>query len=417
MVALSAWVAALCACSPSADRSPVDPGTDTTGTGGVPRATLTVTLAFAPEDSAVVRLLGGASAAASGTPVRLHRQGAADSVVATLGSTGSTSVSGLLEGTYDVSVLRVLTASERQQLGTVAPDADAYVAAATIDVHAPTSSTAVPVAFGRRGSLVISELYFATPYDATTGTYYGNGHFVEVYNNADTTVYLDGLTVATAYGAALDYPNFPCAMYASLTTDTLGLWADFMWRIPGSGRTYPLAPGATAVLAADAVDHRAYNADSPDLSRAQFEFRGSTDVDNPSVPDMISFGTRTFTLGSGFVLYNLQKVVVLAQPLDLAQLTQTPNPGDPSLSFARIPAAAILDVVTDRDVVDGTYAVCPGPLAPKFERQTMTGIKRTSLVSIQRRSLYQTAGRSVLQRTGATAVDFVAASPTPGTIP
>lgn len=406
------------ACSPSVDRSAVGPGTDTTGTGGsVPRAALTVSLSFTAEDSAAVRLLGGSGAAASGTPIRLQRRGAADSIMATLGAAGTATVSGLLEGTYDVSVLRVLTASERQKLGAAAPDADAFVAAATIEVRAPTTAAAVPVSFGRRGSLVISEVDFAEPYDATTGNSYVNGHFVELYNNGDTTVYLDGITVATAFGAYLDYPNFPCALYAPLTTDTLGLWADFMWRVPGGGRAHPLAPGATAVLAGDAIDHRVYSAVAPDLSRAQFEFRGSTDVDNPAVPDMISFGPRTFTLFSGFVLYNLQKVVVVALPLDLAALTKQIQPGSTDITLARIPAAAILDVVTSRDKVDTQYGICPGPLAPRFERQTFTGLDRESPVSLQRRALYQSGGRTILQRTGSSAADFVPVTATPGRIP
>jgi hypothetical protein len=405
------------ACAPEVERTPVGPGTDTTG-GGPPRATLTVVPQFALRDSAIVRLLGGSAQAAAGAEVRLQRSGSSAVVTGALDDTGGFVSSDLLEGSYQISIRRVLTAAERERLAVVAPDADAFVAAAEITVSAQRTERRPTASFGRRGSVIISEINHAEPLAYSGSQFYSNGHFVELYNNGDTTIYLDGLTIALGFGASYDYPNFPCTLYAPLTLDTLGIWSRYMWRMPGDGQQYPLAPGQAAVFASDAIDHTPFAPGAANLSGATFEATGTGGVDNPAVPNAVQFGPSTYPSGGGFVMFTTVKVVVLATRLELAGLTQQGQPGAEDVTLAGIPAASILDVVTNRPAIGSEYGACPGPLAQRFERQGATLLDGTDARTLQRRVLYnRNDGRRVLQRTGASAADFDARAATPGALP
>ena len=402
------------ACNAQVERTPVGPGTDTTG-GGPARATLAVTPQFEVRDSAIVRLLGGAAQTAAGATVRLQRTGSATVTTATLDATGSFVGTGLLEGEYELSIQRVLTASERTELSAVAPDADAFVAAARFTVSAPHTARHPVASFGRRGSLILSEVNHSNPYDPSTGAEYLNGHYVELYNNGDTTVFLDGITIARGYAASYNYPNFPCSLFESMTLDPSGIWARFMWQLPGTGATYPLQPGETAVFASDAIDHAAFVATAPDLRGARFE--ASQGVDNPAVPNATQVGLGTWDRYGGFHLPDVVKAVVLTRRLDVARLDQRNVTGTESYTMARIPADSILDVMTTATVLPLEYSRCPGPLAERFERQLVSVIQAVDSLTLQRRVLYTRDGRKVLQRTGASAADFEARLATPGTVP
>jgi hypothetical protein len=405
----------LTSCSPKVERTPVGPGADTTG--GPPRATVVVVPRFAARDSAIVRLLGGAREAAAGATVTLRREGTAAAITATLDDTGAFVATGMLEGSYTVAVQRVLTAFEREKLASSVPDADAFVASASFFVDAPRTDQRPEVSFGRRGSLILSEVNHSTPYDPSTGAEYLNGQYVELYNNGDTTVYLDGVTIALGLATTYDFPNFPCSLYEPMTLDTAGIWADFMWRLPGEGTTYPLRPGQIAVFASDAIDHTVFVSSAANLAGAQFEVPSSSGVDNPSVPNASQIGTRTYSYDGGFRMFHTIPVVVIARRLDVARLEQRLQAGTEDLMRARIPADSIYDVVVSRSVLNRGYNLCPRPIAERFERQMASVIQAVDSMTLQRRVLYTRDGRKVLQRTGATAADFERSVGTPGTLP
>ena len=86
------------------------------------------------------------------------------------------------------------------------------------------------------GPLAFSEVFYA----GTSPFYYRN-QFYEITNNSDETVYLDGLyfanlTPGTATTTLPIWPESDNGQY---------VYAERVWRIPGSGTDYPLAPGAS----------------------------------------------------------------------------------------------------------------------------------------------------------------------------
>jgi len=417
---------AILGCSPSIDRVTRPHAIDSTGTGGggnsgggggtIARVGITVLVEFDQRDAALVAALGGQKIAA-GAIVSIRRDGDANPVEVQLDSAGRYEFRELLAGSYTISISRVLTATERAAAATVAADVDAFVGDMRVDAFSGSRTVALPTSFGRRGSLVVSEVYSGNPYDASTGTYYENGHYIELFNNSDSTIFLDKLTIGLGFARSHDHANFPCSLYEPLAADTLGLWTGFFWRIPGTGREFPLAPGQSSLLASDAIDHSAFNRLAPDLRSARFEFAGSNDPDNPAIPNIIQFGPRSISR-SGFRIFTLVAPIIVARNLELGDLVQRPQPGSEQVTLARIPADAVIDVMVRKVIFDANVPECVGPpVAERFDRRPAPFAQLTGSTSLHRKVIYIRNGRAVLQRTGSSFADFRESLRTPGTVP
>ena len=152
--------------------------------------------------------------------------------------------------------------------------------------------------------------------------------YVEVYNNADTTVYLDGKILASAFWyvweSSLDETSLDnCEEFRRWRLDPEGIWSEWHLRFPGSGREYALTPGQARLVAMQAIDHRevAPELGFPDLSQADFEVVGTgQDVDNPAVPNMEDVGLRPSVdaLGRGFL--SLEPAIMIVDNVDLESL-------------------------------------------------------------------------------------------------
>ena len=172
---------------------------------------------------------------------------------------GTAEFAGLLSGryaasaVYDFDSLKVLVGSS------------------DVTVRSPeTARTTISVYAGKPG-LKINELYTAGP---PNDEFYFFDQFIELYNSADDTAYLDGMVV--------------CRLYGNIDNVT------YMFQFPGeplTGRQYPIPPHTFVVLAGDAIDHRKIIPGSIDLSHADWEFfnpLSPTDPNNPDVPDIVN---------------------------------------------------------------------------------------------------------------------------------
>ena len=162
----------------------------------VQRGSLTVTVTAAGETSQAV---GALATPADGVPrahVRIRRVGESPVEVGTTDFLGRVTFTQLLPGRYDITSLRLLNAEETARI-TEADSAlagiNAFGGGGRVQVQPPSSTTEVAAVAGRRGSLVISEIHDWWP-RVTSGptAQYTQVTYVEVYNNSDTTVYLDG---------------------------------------------------------------------------------------------------------------------------------------------------------------------------------------------------------------------------------
>jgi len=326
---------------------------------------------------------------------------------------GTATVPDLPDGNYLVEARRLLSAAEAAKL----PPNEDVVGFMTHEVVERGSVTVLTPASHRR-SLVISEWSFNGEYDRANkwGDYHFGG-YLELANNSDTTVYLDGLVVGMAYAQSSNYAQVSCADAESLSNDPDGVWARQFDSLPGTGHTYPLAPGETAVIATDAIDHSALWPGALDLSGADFEFVGTADADNPAVPNTIDIGLGSDLQGHGLIPWNGGGVVVfVALPLDVA-----PLPRQRILNgneYARVPRTRILDVVA---LLHPGPIICPHLVHNNFNRdpaRMMSDDYSDVITSVNRKVAYTRAdGRKILQHTRTSNTDFVRGPRTPGQLP
>ena len=117
---------------------------------------------------------------------------------------------------------------------------------------------------------VINEIYYC----GAKNSRYFNDQYIELYNPADTTVYLDGKILCR--GLQRQKPDQDIVNYVQVI---------YVYQFPGepkTGRSWPLAPHEFTVIAQDAYDHSQFVATAIDLSMADWEFYNpyKGDIDN-----------------------------------------------------------------------------------------------------------------------------------------
>jgi hypothetical protein len=122
-------------------------------------------------------------------------------------------------------------------------------------------------------NLVINEIFYC---GSDRPSFYFYDQFVELYNAAKKTKYLDGLIIGRARQSV--HPDMEINDFVQVV---------YLFQFPGiplTGRLYPIEPGETIVVAGDALDHSQYIANAIDLSQAGWEFYNpyAGEVDNPA---------------------------------------------------------------------------------------------------------------------------------------
>ena len=354
-----------------------------------------VAVTLAPEDSG------------SGAPQHFHASAA-----------GTVTLDQLAGGRYVVDAMRWMTDSERAQLP-AGDDAVGFVTRVPLNTATATARMPVEMVASRRGGVLISE-WKGDPIQTTGSPTYYFSAYLRLYNNADTAIYLDGLIVGRGLAWQFDYSSFPCSLFAPYTADSLGVWADLFYRLPGRGTDYPLLPGHTALLATDAIDHRVLYPAGLDLRQADFEFLGGPgDVDNPDVPNAVDVGVGSDALGHGLFWTSLGAVAFIAMPFDVATI-QTQILGEAG-RWGRIPATRLLQVMAIRTTYATGRAECTRLVHPHFDRQAVKLLGATpedDLLAHRRIQLpFRIRGQAVLEYTRTSAFDFAVAPRNPPSIP
>ena len=331
----------------------------------------------------------------------------------------------LLAGSYTVRVSRTLASGELARAGAVLGGVDGLAGIASIALSPAGADTVDVVLSGVGGSsLVFSEIFGTEPLLGNGGVYY-YGSYLEIYNNADTTIGLAGKIFFDAMPGYIEGPLWGCTTFAATQNDPAGLWANFVYRFPANAQ--PLGPGEQAVIAVDAIDHRQIknSAGFFDLSRADFEFKGDADAHNPLAQGMDDVGPRRFEAdGHGWRTTGGREVIGLAEPLDLRPLPRYSYPFLPGgpLPLIRIPTEALLDVVQWKPYGGGyvsPYPDCPSDVVTSIDAaEARAVVSFTDTLSMHRRvSRTLPTGRVILQRSRNSAADWFAAPGTPGKMP
>jgi hypothetical protein len=372
------------------------------------------------EDAAVAAALGWASGIPTAEVTLTPTDSSAATRTVTSSAAGEANFGEIPPKAYILEVRRWLNTTEAARVPAI-EGVDGWVVRERIAVAAGTSVQTISVPASRRRSLVISEWAFNLEEIPGVASY-DLGGFLELYNNADTTVYLDGLVIAEGFNVGNDYPASSCTSLAHFNNDPLGVWTRIFARFPGTGRQQPVLPGQAVVVATDAIDHRQIFPEGTDLSHAGYEFRGSSDVDNPTAIDVEDIGIVKHSEGHGLIFFGLDQVVILSLPLDVPSLVRLPTTNGAS-EYARIPKERVLDVLWARSNYAGNeYPECPRVVNAAFDRagSRARGIDETTEgdFSLSRRvAPLLPSGARVLQHSRSGFADFIRTPKTPGALP
>jgi len=177
-----------------------------------------------------------------------------------------------------------------------------------VTVVGSAATVSIPLyLYAENAGFVIKEIFFTGTRTPEDKAYNGDKYFV-LYNNSDSTLFADGLVLAQSSFLTTTKQDYtPDIMSEAFTTGTT---IDGVVMIPGSGTTYPVEPGQSIVIANNAINHLEYNANSLDLSKADFELEliPSINVDNPAVPNLINITGAMTMHDRGFKSYVLARL-------------------------------------------------------------------------------------------------------------
>ena len=422
LLALLVAAAAIAACTPGTITDTPSGGTpsDTStnhDTTVVQRGTLNVHVAIDDSSDAAIAATAGVSVV--GLTVHLSRDAPSEAPqTAITDAAGNVQFTHLVPASYQVGIDRPLTPAESARLAPADREASLFAAGKSVYVAPPTTASYVTLVAARRGSLVVSELYYFVGLINGCSGCGSFSQYIEFYNNGDTTVYMDGMLKFSTNGATHSFrPNTPCSLAEAQRLDDTGLWVSNIERFPGTGREYPVLPGAARVWAIDAVDNSSLGGGMQDLRRADFESIGSSaDPDNPGAANMIRM--TSYSTGPHGPIVSPGQVYGVALPVardtsELARVVLTFN----GLNYPvfKIPRAAILDVATARPTPEYDLAFgssfCEPFTSPVFDQAPARIVVLPVAMAMSRRSLgFTPGGAEILQRTRNSTRDFVLAN-------
>lgn len=349
----------------------------------------------------------------------------------------------ILPGKYSATVTFVLTPAQFEDYFGYDSGAEDDITfngvAENIDIL--TSGTTITVelfAANTIGGLVIKQIHYGGSHTTRGASF--RDQFVEIYNNSAEVIYADGLIFAQLFGnntIGRDPYHLPSGQlnWAMSPDNTKGeaantdyVYADNVYRIPGSGQQYPIQPGESIVIAATAINHQSNYTDNNgnsvsiqdpsltiDLSHADFEanltaYTGNQyryDIQNPNVPDL---DIVHWVSGSDMVLDNQGRdgyIIFRATPEQIASFDKLRNPSGANNSlYLQIPNHLIIDGVdTTRDL--GNNFVPKKLKVTQDAGVTYLEAGAFSSYSVIRKTQKVVNGRIILKDTNNSTEDFV----------
>ncbi|WP_282013942.1 DUF4876 domain-containing protein [Marinifilum flexuosum] len=336
------------------------------------------------------------------------------------------------DGLYNVDVNATIQYESANQEGEVIASNSVKARAVKDNVEVKDGNLDLPLNFfiqSTSNSFVISEIFFSGT-STLEGKSYRYDKFFEIYNNTNETLYADGMCIGEgAFNTVITYSQLSPEA-AKISKAVLHA----IYRIPGSGKEYPIGPGKTLVLADIAKDHTEDNENSFDLSNSNFEWFDdykNLDVDVPEVANLekvVSYSRSIWTPHSrgynAYVIFKLPNSIT-------AETFATENAFD----YSYVVHTSTKDITMNRqawaidtdDVIDAVECSAPSKFkglaySPKLDvGYTFVGETADKKYghSVKRRVEKTTEdGRIVLMDNNDSSIDFLAgaANPSPGVV-
>lgn len=280
---------------------------------------------------------------ATNTSVILTNSTTNATVTVVTNAEGVASFTDLLPGNYQLAASRTLTATEALTLTGVQTEVFLNAAATNLLITADASLD-VLLQGGKVGGLVFKQIFYNGTKTAAGGNYLTD-QFYEIYNNSTEVIYADSLYIGESGGT----PGISASSLPFAFSKTAGnVYLANVWMIPGTGKSHPIQPGASIVIASNAANHKTDgNANSIDLGAGIADFEGyvaatGRDVDNQAVPnmDLVYFASSTFSwitsvYGPGMVIFKTK---------DFSVLQQLQEPGSTNARlYIEVPGTDIID--------------------------------------------------------------------------
>src|SRR5690606_9844710 len=183
----------------------------------------------------------------------------------------------LTPGTYDVSTTLVVDAATYTSVTGITTDEDIYFNGSVekLQVYENTV-TNLDLLIGRVGSWVFKQIYYAGSNGQRGASF--RDTFFEIYNNSNQIMYADSLyfgqvegtintTAGEWYQSNLQFDwNKSIGMVTdpglNANTDYIYAYNIFMIPSDGTGKKYPVNPGESIIIAANAINHAASYVDN-----------------------------------------------------------------------------------------------------------------------------------------------------------
>ncbi len=260
-------------------------------------------------------------------------------------------------------------------------------------------------------SLLISKVYYSGTKDNSNRNYTADS-FIEIYNNSDEVVYVDGKYLAVAESMS-PVPAYPAK-------DNPGyIYARQICKFPGNGTDFPILPGESIVIAArSARDHRASASTSVDLSNADFEVKDSDGIGNPDVKALPMHSSSTALKFLNLLSGGSNSIFIFETDENVLDWPEYYAPGKSSGErFRRVPVETVIDGVEALKNSAGTGPDITLKRLHDIVDAGFTTITATSGYvneSLERKVSRIEDGRYILQDTNNSIEDFVIINgPTP----
>ncbi|MCU4174099.1 DUF4876 domain-containing protein [Carboxylicivirga sp. N1Y90] len=264
-------------------------------------------------------------------------------------------------------------------------------------------------------SWVLKELYFTGSRTPEDKSYYKDKYF-ELVNNSDVPLYADGISLCESDGGTYS----DVYEWESIVSLNDAFVAGTVYTIPGDGDDYLIQPGESVILADLAINHTLENANSYDLSHADFEWydEHKLDSDVPEVPNMIknfSYSASIWTPHNrGFKSY----VIFKAEGSMESFITNNTIEGQTASGIpkfrVKVPNDLILDAVEMSTPTSFTTKVLSSSLDAGWAHCGDEGTERYGKC-VRRKVEKVVDGRKVYQDTNNSTNDFEATvTPMPG---
>ena len=153
------------------------------------------------------------------------------------------------------------------------------------------------------GDFIIEEIYFTgslTP----QGKQYEGDQYIKLYNPTNKVLYADGLLIADSKFLTTSKQK----VEPNIIDEAFSV--EGIVQIPGNGTQYPVAPGRWIVIADQAINHKENNANSLDLSKADFEiyYEQIKDEDNPKVTNVLNTHSYVAFHNRGYKSYVIARL-------------------------------------------------------------------------------------------------------------